>query len=52
MIDNGLYMIEKGLLLSAYGLAGVFVSLIIFYLMIRFMVILFPEKLEDKKGTN
>lgn len=46
MIDYGSYMIEKGLILSAYGLAGVFVSLIIFYLMIRLLVVLFPEKTE------
>ncbi|MDO4754351.1 MAG: OadG-related small transporter subunit [Bacillota bacterium] len=41
-------MIEKGLLLSAYGLGGVFVSLIIFYLMVRLLVVLFPVKEENK----
>lgn len=52
MVDYGSYMIEKGLLLSAYGLGGVFVSLIIFYLMIRLLIILFPEKPGDGKGAN
>lgn len=43
-------MIEKGLLLSAYGLGGVFVSLIIFYLMIRLLAVMFPIKTEN--GNN
>lgn len=37
-------IIEQGLMLTAYGLGGVFFSLIVFYIMVRLIMLLFPEK--------
>lgn len=40
-------IIQQGLLLSAYGLGGVFFSLIVFYIVIRLLILLFPKKEEE-----
>lgn len=39
-------VMQQGLMLTAYGLGGVFVSLIIFYLAVRLLAVLFPQKNE------
>ncbi len=42
-------IIEKGLMLTAYGLGGVFFSLIVFFLMVKLLMVLFPHREEDAK---
>lgn len=37
-------VLNQGLLLVAYGLGGVFLSLIVFYLVIRLLVVMFPKR--------
>ena len=48
MFDN-MSDIMMGLQLMGYGLAGVFLVLILFYGIIRLMVKLFPYKPEEEK---
>lgn len=43
-------ILEKGLMLVAYGLGGVFFALIVFYIMIRLLVVLFPKKEENSRN--
>ncbi len=40
--------LDRGLLLAGYGLGGVFFSLIVFYIMVRLLVVMFPKKTENK----
>lgn len=43
---------DKGLLLAAYGLGGVFSSLIVFYIVVRILVVLFPQKENEEGGVK
>lgn len=44
--------IVGGLLLMAYGLGGVFLALVIFYLSIRILTALFREKNNEKQQES
>lgn len=44
--------IVGGLMLMAYGLGGVFLALVIFYLSIRLLTAIFREKKDEKQSKS
>jgi len=49
-MDN--HLISLGLQASLYGLAGVFIVLILFYLMTKGMMVFFENREKNSSGAN
>jgi len=47
----GSTVLEKGLILTVVGLAGVFLILVIFFGMIKLLARIFPDKPEDQEES-